>query len=211
MGMFNTGLAFVASLALGACGGIAADSGSASKPQQGSGAGASSVPDDAGQATADAGSLPTTDGPPVLVMTCPSALASVSLKLPCQVGQSIGGSLNVVECDLAGMQDSMARLPPISLSLSMAQLERTLGTPFQIPFDNLPPAPSGGYGTIAEYAGERFSGTFTGTVVFSRADVESRSFTARLTHAQFVWTGSEDSFTCTVSDGPFWAVAGDFL
>jgi hypothetical protein len=200
MGIFK-GIVVWAMVGTVACGGRAeSNGGGAPKPQ----------PRQAG--VPDAGSVPTTDGPAELVMACPSALASVRLKLPCQVGQSISGGVSEMECDLAATQSGVPHLPPVSLSVPMAQLGSMLNTPIQIPFENLPNPAPGGYGTIPEYPGERFEGTFSGTAVFSRADAVTRSFMARLPQAQFVWTGDQgDSFTCTVTDEPFWAVAGDFL
>ena len=201
MGIFRRGVVATALVATVACGGRAeTNAGGATKPQ----------PEDSG--LPDAGSVPTTDGPAELVMACPSALASVRLKLPCQIGQSFGGGLSVMECDLAGAQNGVSHLPPISLFVPMAQLGGILNMPIQIPFDNLPHPPPGGYGTIPEYPGERFEGTLSGTAVFSRADDVTRSFMAQLPQAQFVWTGDQgDSFTCTVTGEPFWAVAGDFI
>ncbi|MEO7034034.1 MAG: hypothetical protein ABI548_09130 [Polyangiaceae bacterium] len=196
------GVALLALAGLGGCGGVAALPGT-------SGATSTEPQDAAPGAAAGAGSIDTSAQPVELAMTCPAAAGSVSLSLPCAIG---GGGLDVTECELSGAQDNATRLPPISFIVPLGALAKQLNMPLQIPFNNVPAPPLGGYGSLAAYPGEHFSGSLEGTAIFSQVDVASRAFVGRLQQAHFHWVGDQGhSFSCDVVDGPFWALAGNFI
>ena len=198
----GAGWAFLGLMVVAGCGGSARSSGA-----NGS-AGAPSV-----EGVAGAPAIDTSGQPSTLAMTCPVGAGRVALSLPCHVGLPLGGGalgLAVTECDLTDQADGQ-RLPPIQLMIDLSVLAKQLNVPQEIPSRNVPSPPPGGYGTIAAYPGERFSGSLSGTATFSQVDATERVFVGRLSDAHFTWVGSRDSFSCTVSDSPFWAVAGDFI
>jgi hypothetical protein len=194
------GLIPLSLVGLAACGGVVSTAG---------GGGAQDNSDAAPDAALGGGAIDSSGQPNTLVMSCAGAAGPVALSLPCHVG---GASLYVTECDLAGPQDSAGRLPPISFSLPLTRLPAQLQTRLAIPFEDFPTPPEVGYGAIAAYPGEHFSGSLIGTVVFSQVDAVSRAFVGRLEQAHVDWKGDAgDSLACDVTDAAFWAVAGDFI
>jgi len=173
---------------------------------------------DAADVSPGVGPFDASDLPASLVMTCDGVAPTVSLTLPCLLGLNLDGTAtpagyNVLECQLAQSPD--APLGVLSLIVPLANLPAMLNDPVIVPFANVPaPPPSltGSGGLIAAYPGEHFSASLSGTAVFSAVDPNGRAFVAQLQQATFVWTGDRgDQFSCTVSNGPFWAAPGGFL
>ena len=173
-----------------------------------------------GDATSDAfaigvGPIDASGAPSELVLTCAGAVGPVALSLPCKVGEALPGGgaqsiYNVTECDLAGPQDNMPpHIPAISLTIPLGEIPTHLNQPF--PIGVLPTEPPG-FGSLPGYPGEKFSGSLKGDAVFVEVDPVGRAFVGRLQQATVAFGGDKgDSFSCTVSDGAFWAVAGAFL
>ncbi len=173
---------------------------------------------DAADASVGVGPFDASGLPTALVMTCDGAAPTVSLALPCLLGQNLANpatpaGLNVLECQLAESPD--APLGVLSFIIPLASLPAMLNQPVIVPFANVeapPPSTSGDGGLIAAYPGEHFSASLNGTAVFTAVDPDGRAFVAQLQQATFVWTGDRgDQFSCTVSNGPFWAAPGGFL
>ncbi len=173
---------------------------------------------DAPEASVGVGPFDASDLPTALSMTCDGAAPTVSLRLPCLLGENLldpatPAGYNVLECQLAQSPD--APLGVLSFVVPLANLPAMLDEPVILPFANVPapPAsPSGDGGIIAAYPGEHFSASLNGTAVFSAVDPDGRAFVAQLEQATFVWTGDRgDQFSCAVSSVPFWAAPGGFL
>jgi hypothetical protein len=172
---------------------------------------------DAAEGSPGVGPFDASDLAAALVMTCDGAAPTVSLTLPCLLGLNLDltatpAGYNVLACQLAQSPD--APLGVLSLIVPLVNLPAMLNEPVILPFANVPgppPSPTGDGGLIAAYPGEHFSATLSGTAVFSAVDPDGRAFVAHLQQATFVWTGDRgDQFSCTVSNGPFWAAPGGF-
>ena len=132
-------------------------------------------------------------------MNCVGPVSPPRLALPCKVGT---GALNFIECYDSG---GGRALTTDVLSSTLCPL---LNQPVEIPSASFPPVQSYGEVTVD---GVRYRGVLQGTAVFSQLD--GRAFVATLTGGRITWTGINDqtlTFTCTIPDTPFWAVAGNF-
>ncbi len=164
--------------------------------------------------TLGVGSIDASGLSPDLAMTCDGIAPALSLSLPCKVGDDLAGGavragINVTECQLSGPQQDMpGHIPAVSLTLALGQLPGHLNEPTAI--GALPTEPPG-WGSIAAYPGERFSGSLKGTAVFTNVDLAPPAFVGRIETATVVWTGDAGhSFSCTITGGAFWGVPGGF-
>lgn len=180
---------------------------SSSSPRQRPTAGGSAGEGD-GQAGATAtaepgvGPIDATDLPHGLDLVCDGPYPTLAIVLPCRIGMNLGG-VNATECRLTRAPDKTV----ISFLLPLATLPALLNQPVELPFVN-DSVPSPG----AELDGERFVGELSGVATFSQVSLADRAFVAKLAPGHIAWTGDHGtSFACDVADGPFWAVAGDFL
>lgn len=167
----------------------------------------------------DAGAEPTVGVGPVdargqptaLVTTCDGAVSGVSMKLPCLLGGDLGAGTSELECQLSSAPDGSPTDVAINMMVPLTQLPALLNQLVGLPFEGLAPPPVEGGGEITAFPGERFSGSLAGTATFSEVDPVGRAFIGRIEQAKVTWTGDRgDALSCSVVDGPFWAVAGGF-
>ncbi len=200
------------------CGGAVAgapDSGGASHVSGGAG---SLVADAASpvEASPGVGPIDASGQPTALVMACDGMTTAVSVKLPCLLGHNLSGTdapgYHLLECQISGAPDTISPTDvAISMIVPLVNLPMMLGQPVSLPFEGIPPPPGPGSGQIAGYPGEGFVGTLTGAAVFSQVDPVGRAFVGQIQQAHVTWSGDRgDSLSCSVVDGPFWAVPGGF-
>jgi hypothetical protein len=134
-----------------------------------------------------------------LVLDCPGTPLVVALHLPCIVGvprPSDAGTVNDVSCvDSAG-------IGAFRMAFPLERLASELDQPLTLP---LVP------GSVSDPSDLLIS-KWSGTVVFSRVDVEGRGFVARMSdaHVEFSFEAPPMRLSCEVPSTPFWGVARDF-
>ncbi len=115
---------------------------------------------------------------------------SVTFTLPCQVGLPLMGTVSAVECSAeAGSKRGVVTL---LVDLGVAPREK---------FD-LPGVVTPVFGDIGGFQ------VLKGSVVFSQVDAGKRTFVGRLQDVTFQF---ESFGACTLKDGPFAGVPGNFL
>jgi hypothetical protein len=155
------------------------------------------------------GPIDATDLPQELALVCDGPYPSLAIALPCRVGLNLqgpggaGAGVHATECRLTRASDQTA----IAFLLPLANLPTLLNQPVDIPFEaSAVPVPG------ADLGGERFGGALSGVATFSQVSLNDRAFVAELRQAHVSWSGDHGTtFSCEVAEGPFWAVAGDFL
>jgi hypothetical protein len=161
--------------------------------------------------TVGVGPVDASGEPAALVTTCDGAVSGVSMKLPCLLGGDLGGGTSELECQLSSAPDGSPTDVAINMMFPLTQLPALLNQLVSLPFDGPAPPPVEGGGEISAFPGERFSGSLAGTATFSEVDPIGRAFIGRIEQATVTWTGDRgDALSCSVVDGPFWAVAGGF-
>lgn len=146
----------------------------------------------------------------VLPMVCPDRSESISLEVPCAVGQNFVGAqdepgYHVVECQLSGKPGEVA----VSFILPLKTLPTWLDEPVSLPFPNVPAPPSG---LGVQLGDDLYVGSLSGEITFEQVDVQGRAFVGLLERGSVDWSGSlGGSFECSVLEGRLWAVAGSFF
>jgi hypothetical protein len=188
---WGTVVAFAsAGLALG-CGGTPLappPDGGASAPAAAGAAGGTSV-------VAQSLAIPAAVGPPIV--TCPNGITFL-IDLPCQMGMT---PVSEIDCTYAGWSGALRFLLPLSLPDAVDGGRVALGQPTRFAADLLP-----GDGPMPGLVG------VTGTVVFTKLSPAEATLDGWFPHLDFGWPAEGDpGATCTLDNGRFTAVPGNFL
>jgi hypothetical protein len=148
--------------------------------------------------------IPADVGTPV--MTCSDG-STYTLSLPCELGMS---PAFVAECSYGAGSDQILRfilpgsLPDAGGSLASGP---PLGTPQRFQARFVPPPNAGISSGELQYT----LTSMVGTVTFTKGSLTDRTLDGWFQHLDFVFTSGENEVSCTLDEGRFTTVPGNYL
>jgi hypothetical protein len=141
------------------------------------------------------------------VLTCDLGVGAVALVTPCQLGQ---GPVYEVDCAFGTAQDEVIRfmlplsLPPVNGGFSLENIRLGELVAFHGVF--VPPL------ATLSANGDAFAlRSMNGALTLTNGSAADRSFDGWFAHLDFVWTSSTAAVTCSLDNGRFTTVPGDYL